>query len=368
MPVTLGFMPSENPTSLQRATQAGRRDFAAWHLGLRVVQVRYVALLTAALYFAYALLEWRQGAFDVLSGHQALRGLGVCVLLIIIALTSFRPALHGLMRALLLIAPVGAIAGNLYLSIADKNFASYSPEIYLAIMWTFAVSGLTLRPATVSALISISMVLVFTALYSNTQAMPYLHLLWLTSAFTFGLLSAFLLQRSYRELFVQHRELERLATVDALTGLWNQRHIRERLAREIDRTERSGSPLSVIMFDIDHFKRINDEHGHMAGDALLAELGELLRERVRATDIVGRTGGEEFLIVLPETDIEKAQGVAEKLRRAIGEHPFELGGRRSATFGLARYRPGETLDQLMQRADQAMYRGKRAGRDRVVVA
>ncbi len=366
--MTLAFMPPEAPALLQRTPVATGRDFDTWHPELRLAQVRYVALLTAALYFIYAALEWRQSGFDALSEQQVLRGLAVCLLLIVVALMSFRPSLHGLMRMLLLIAPAAAIAGNLYLSITDKNFASYSPEIYLAIMWTFAVSGLTLRPATVSALISAAMVLVFTALYSNTQAMPYLHLLWLTSAFAFGLLAAYLLERSYRKLFAQQRELERLATVDDLTGLWNQRHIRERLAREVDRTERSGSPLSVIMFDIDHFKRINDEHGHVAGDALLTELGELLHDRVRSTDIVGRTGGEEFLVVLPDTDLAQAEGVAEKLRCAIREHCFELGGQQTATFGLARYRPGETLVELIQRTDQAMYSGKRAGRDQVVIA
>lgn len=350
-----------------QGSRAGR-DFDAWHRQVRIVQVRYVAFLTAALYLVYAGLEHRFAADEALETLQVLRSLGVCLLLVVIGLMSFRPALYRTMRVLLALAPVAAVAGNLYLNASGQSFASYAPEIYLVIVWTFSVSGLTLRHAMPSALASTGLILGYTAQFQPAEAMPYLHLLWVGSALAFGLLSAYLLERSYREMFAQQNELERLATIDDLTGLWNQRHIRERLAREMDRTTRTGSPLSLIVLDIDHFKQINDRHGHIAGDAMLAKFGGLLRDHVRSIDIVGRAGGEEFLVVLPETELEPARGVAEKLCEAVRQNRFGLDSHQTASFGVTRHRPGESLNELIQRADQVMYRAKQAGRDRVAVA
>ncbi|AKS43193.1 GGDEF domain-containing protein [Wenzhouxiangella marina] len=343
-------------------------DFGAWQRELRVPQIRHVAFLTAGLYLLYALLEWRLAEAGTLSQWQMLRGLSIAAILISIGLLSFQPRYHAPMRALLLIAPVLAISGNLLLSLGDQDFVSYAPELYLALIWTFSVSGLTLGPATVSALISTSLILAFTALYGNDQTLPDLHLLWVGSAFAFGLLGAAQLERSSREMFLAQAQLQRQATFDDLTGLWNRRQLRDELAREIARSERNAAPLALIMLDIDHFKRVNDEHGHAAGDVLLRELAELLQHQVRGVDAVGRFGGEEFLIVLPDTRVDAARTVAEKLRATIESNAFSVGGTCTASFGVAEYRPSESLDAFIQRADAALYGAKRAGRNRVWVS
>jgi diguanylate cyclase (GGDEF)-like protein len=165
----------------------------------------------------------------------------------------------------------------------------------------------------------------------------------------------------------------RLATVDPLTGVANRQAILGHVDEELARAARYKRPLSVILLDLDHFKRLNDNHGHAAGDIVLRHIGTLLKENVRTTDMAGRYGGEEFLIVLPETDADAAASVAEKLRRIVGNSPVRLPDERTAvtitlSAGVAGG-PGEVLrpDVLVRDADAALYSAKAFGRDQVYV-
>ncbi len=156
---------------------------------------------------------------------------------------------------------------------------------------------------------------------------------------------------------------------DSLTGCFTRRHALGLLDTELRRAERSGLPLSVVMFDIDHFKQLNDRYGHFAGDAVLAAVGRQLRELLRASDIRCRYGGEEFLVVLPDTGQAGALRVAESLRQALAETPVVWEGRRlavTASFGVATARRGERDPRaLLARADQVLYEAKQAGRNTV---
>lgn len=168
-----------------------------------------------------------------------------------------------------------------------------------------------------------------------------------------------------RALQAANRKLERLATTDQLTGLWNRRQLDERLLGEIERADRYGQDLALVLFDIDHFKRINDRFGHAAGDRVLAELGRRVRGHLRDSDGLGRWGGEEFLVLLPESDSEQACRLAEKLRRLVEALPFEGVGRVTARFGVAQRQPLEPPDAWFRRVDAALYRAKERGRNRV---
>ena len=165
--------------------------------------------------------------------------------------------------------------------------------------------------------------------------------------------------------------LEAMATTDPLTHLSNRRALLDRLAIELDRARRYGTVVSLLMLDVDHFKRINDTHGHLVGDDVLREMGGVLQHAVRAVDVVARFGGEEFVVVLPETGPEGAVAFAERLREKIESHVFRHGEsvtpRLTASIGVASY-PGlrvETTDDLIARADEALYRAKTDGRNRV---
>lgn len=175
-----------------------------------------------------------------------------------------------------------------------------------------------------------------------------------------------------KELSAALSVMQKLATYDDLTGLFNRRALLARLQEEVERARRIVHPLSVIMIDLDHFKQINDGHGHLAGDVVLHGVGKFLRNRLRVTDSAGRYGGEEICLVLPGTSLDDAAAVAEKLRQALMATEFVTASGSlavTASFGIAAGQPGPELDPeaLLAAADIALYRAKENGRNRVEV-
>jgi diguanylate cyclase (GGDEF)-like protein len=165
------------------------------------------------------------------------------------------------------------------------------------------------------------------------------------------------------------RRLKTLASTDELTGLTNRRRMLEHIREELTRMKRSGRSGALIMADIDHFKQVNDKHGHACGDAVLIGVADTLRERLRSQDFIARWGGEEFLFLLPETDESGALIAAEKIRNAIEESTMEWEGKQlnvTMTFGVAPLDPAVGIDESISRADDALYTGKQAGRNRVM--
>ncbi|MBX3128266.1 MAG: GGDEF domain-containing protein [Polyangiaceae bacterium] len=166
-----------------------------------------------------------------------------------------------------------------------------------------------------------------------------------------------------------HEEIYRMTIVDGLTQIHNKRYLFESLEGEVSRARRHERPLSVIMFDIDFFKPINDQYGHLAGDYVLRELAKVVQGRIRRDETFARYGGEEFVVVLPETPLEGAIALAETLRARIAEHAFVFQGERMAvtiSMGCALLSPDDkSATDLIQRADERLYDAKRGGRNRV---
>ena len=160
-------------------------------------------------------------------------------------------------------------------------------------------------------------------------------------------------------------ELRALSVTDSLTGIHNRRYFQERLTTEMARVERGGGELSVIMLDVDHFKRINDQHGHAVGDRVLQAVCERIGHRLRRTDVFCRLGGEEFMVLCPDISGEHAHVLALQLWQALRSAPIDGVGIVTASFGIASWRPGEGADALLLRADSGVYAAKQAGRDRV---
>jgi len=167
------------------------------------------------------------------------------------------------------------------------------------------------------------------------------------------------------------QEVERLSITDPLTGLHNRRHFNATANEELRRATRYQRPLSAVMIDVDHFKRVNDTHGHPAGDKVLVAAATTCVSGTRSVDVKARLGGEEFCLLLPETDAEGAMVVAERLRSAIAAQRFDAAGGGSfavtASFGVTQRTGIEDVDSLLRRADDALYEAKSTGRDRAVL-
>jgi polar amino acid transport system substrate-binding protein len=178
-----------------------------------------------------------------------------------------------------------------------------------------------------------------------------------------------LVVRQYKiKLQALNKELEQLSNTDPLTGIANRRSLNHAFEKEINRADRYRSTFSAVMLDVDHFKEINDNFGHHAGDHVLKAIADLVGTTIRTNDLVGRWGGEEFVILCPETDQYGALQLAETVRQKIQSHDFGIPLRITASLGIAEYREGLSLDELIKTVDTALYDAKKAGRNQVKAA
>lgn len=179
------------------------------------------------------------------------------------------------------------------------------------------------------------------------------------------------LQRALDELEAKQAQLEELARTDPLTELPNRREFFEAMERELVRIRRTGAPASIVLFDLDEFKQVNDTHGHAAGDAVLVAVGAVFASFARASDAVGRLGGEEFALLLHHTDLDAAEQAAERIRGEVASLALAYEGneiRVTTSCGVAMLRPDDAdVSEALKRADRALYRAKSTGRDRVEV-
>jgi diguanylate cyclase (GGDEF)-like protein len=169
-----------------------------------------------------------------------------------------------------------------------------------------------------------------------------------------------------RKLSALNKELNRLSITDKLTGLFNRVKIDDMLDGEIHRAKRFGQTFGLILLDIDHYKMVNDTHGHQVGDQVLIDIAQILRTNIRQTDVVGRWGGEEFIIVCPQSDESGTFNLAENLRTKLASHHFQVVGHKTASFGVSTYRTDDTSKDIVGRADAALYHAKQLGRNQVV--
>ncbi|MBT8129328.1 MAG: GGDEF domain-containing protein [Gammaproteobacteria bacterium] len=177
-----------------------------------------------------------------------------------------------------------------------------------------------------------------------------------------GLLFGYLLAR----IKLLQEQMSLMAFTDPLTSIYNRLHFSNFLESEIDRVKRYGGTFSIIFFDLDHFKKVNDEYGHLAGDTVLKEVAELVGEANRSADIFARYGGEEFIILTPSTDMAGAIAHAERLRTDIENNRFNDIGHLTCSFGVAEFIPEkDDMPSIFKRADSALYNAKRLGRNRV---
>ena len=264
-----------------------------------------------------------------------------------------------------LYAPVGSELTQTYI---------WTPPIYVTAFLIYETRGALVRSGLVYAVtLGVGFVAVFVSQPGAELAFvggsERLLEFYLANGITVTLLFTFAtLRQRVSELQASLAKMERLAHQDALTGLPNRRQLETDLKSEFAKTDRAGrhaAPLSVVIFDADNFKRVNDSYGHDVGDYALRMIAALLSEELREGDRFGRWGGEEFLVVAPQTDLKSALNLAERLRYALAAHTFHTLGTLTASFGVASFRPGDTPETLIKRADDALYESKSGGKNRV---
>jgi polar amino acid transport system substrate-binding protein len=175
-----------------------------------------------------------------------------------------------------------------------------------------------------------------------------------------------LLQEAQKEIENKNKLLEQTATTDKLTGLYNRVKIDETLYSEFLRSQRSNEPFSLAIVDIDYFKQVNDTYGHLEGDNILKSFATLLSSHIRKTDTIGRWGGEEFLIICPQTELQGSLKMLENLRQEVEQYPFDVVGHKTASFGVTTFLKEDTIESLIKRADDALYQAKNTGRNKIV--
>jgi diguanylate cyclase (GGDEF)-like protein len=258
--------------------------------------------------------------------------------------------LTGLIFCIDLKFPLGISFGSLY--IVAVLFAFWSPRprfvlVVAAVSSLLVIAALACKPSVEE---------MWRVVFNRGLA---LFIIWVTALLCLKIKTA-------------EQELIRVASHDFLTGLLNRREIFNRLHTEICRVDRIDKPFSVIMLDIDHFKRVNDTYGHHAGDQLLRETAQILKGHLREYDYICRYGGEEFLVVAPETTLPVARELAERLRRVMMEARFRLPALPvmaiTISAGVAQQMKGEAIGTLISRADDALYQAKQSGRNRVKVS
>jgi diguanylate cyclase (GGDEF)-like protein len=221
---------------------------------------------------------------------------------------------------------------------------------------------------TIRALISIRVPLRSVMQAADEMAHTLTFVTFVVLSGIYGVL-AFLIRRvdaQQRRILQQNADLERLSMTDMLTGALNRYGLQKRSDEIMNRASRFGHPVALLMLDLDHFKQINDHHGHPVGDQVLKHFAETIQANLRGSDIFGRWGGEEFLVIAPHLNLNDAEKMAEKLRHAIETAEFVSAICLTASIGVSEYSAGEPVSEWIQRADRALYAAKAAGRNRVV--
>lgn len=339
--------------------------FNQWYGNSKIIQIRAITILTAFLYILYSQIDNVIAPAPVKPIMTILHLYALPLTLFLIAGLTFFNGLYRLMILLLSVAPIGAAIGSVFIIMKLDDFTIYLPELYLIVIWVFAISGLRLMYATVSASVILFIVAVSGNYFSFHNDFLLMHFLWLSSAFSFGLLSAFIIEKSNKLNFLNEMNLEYLATTDRLTGLNNRLKIENNVDEEVDRAKRYNRGLSIILLDIDDFKSVNDEYGHHIGDVVLREFATVIQDGIRKVDAVGRWGGEEFLIILPETNIKEAENVAEQIRSKVENYTFTVVRHKTSSFGVSEYVQGDNSRSIINRADKALYKSKGLGKNQI---
>ncbi|QHI97754.1 diguanylate cyclase [Xylophilus rhododendri] len=265
-------------------------------------------------------------------------------------------------------ATIGTVAFNSYLGAlgTDQPLMYFVPAAVLVVLAT-SFFWITMAQWIGGSLVCYAFFLPFVFNHTAGRTDTLFALLFATMAVVTGFVSHSRIQDNTRRAFDQERRLAELSVTDTLTGARSRAEFLQQAENAANVARSTGAPLTLLYLDIDHFKRLNDGHGHAAGDAVLRGMSDVLQQALRGSDLFGRLGGEEFCVLLPDQDETQAHALANRLRHLLASVP-RPDGRLTVSAGVAALREGEAITQTLNRADLAMLQAKQAGRDTVRIA
>ncbi len=347
------------------------RDFLGTRANFIQDRIRVLALV-----FAAVVLLWTTLDYFIIQNKETVIRLAVLRILcavLYLGLAYYGNKPHNLPRARLKLASLVILPCLFY--IASRFLLEDAGALGALMLYTFfpfvVVVQLAIFPLPLLEGLALAAPAFVTLVVVEAHFASLLSLSFLGDLTLLVLLACLALWASMSELQMLLR-LYRQATRDPLTGLFNRGAFMERMQLEVERAQQNRHELCVLLFDLDKFKRINDDYGHLTGDAVLKTFAQILEQVLRHSDLTGRYGGEEFLAVLPRTDTAGAEQLAERIRTTCAETPVATrdGGQLHFTTsaGIARLRQDETAEELLLRVDESLYQAKEAGRDRVILA
>lgn len=366
--------------------------FTQYYLSKYIWQIRSALITGILLYGVFGALDSfifpDSRVYMWLIRYLVVIPMGIFVLAMTFRIKEER-IIHMIHSALIVVAGLG-ITAMVYLAIKNNKAFMYYGGLLLVVFYAYSLSGLRFYYAAFSSIsITILYPIIDLAIIQTPKEQLIMNMFFLVSANLLGLPISYMLERQRRKDFLLTallaverskteeliEKLKAISYLDGLTGIPNRRHFEEKVNKEWVRSLRSGKPLSLLMADIDFFKRYNDSEGHLKGDECLKEVAKIIESVLRQhIDMVARYGGEEFVIVLPETSLDQAVSVAERVRRAVEDlkipHPnSEVSDYITVSIGVTSIIPrrGLEISEIIKRADTALYRAKREGRNRVVV-
>jgi len=341
--------------------------YQQWKRHVVFMHIAVVSFITAILYLVYTTVSIYVFPKDAIDTMIVLHLGLIAMPLFLISLFAYHQRYYKGVITAMMIAPVAAALVYHYLLYRVGWNSIYLPEIYLIIIWTFAICGLSLLQGLISASVILTFSLIIGLFFSELPSEgKILHTFWLSVSYILGFIGAFLLERHHKINFFQHQILEKMATTDTLTGLYNRTQFREFLQTEIEKAEESSYMFGLMMIDIDFFKEVNDLHGHQKGDEILKGITDLLSRNIRQSDTIIRWGGEEFMVICRTTYKDRLIRFANKLRNIVATHLFRDVGIRTISIGATCFSIGDTIDTLLGRVDEALHCAKHEGRNRVI--
>ena len=340
------------------------RLFIEWRQEQVHKQITYISAITAILYIFLSFINRWSAPQEIASYMANIQLFLIPPFILLVTYLAYAKKKYLYIELALFFAPLYAAAFHLHILSRFENFNIYQVELYLMIFWIFTISGLRLAHATISAFIvfligSLSALL----FYPSEPTSLIMHITWMLVSLIFGFSGGYLLEESQKSTFLKQIELEELVQIDKLTGLYNRQKLEESIEIELENSRRYKHNFGIIIFDIDHFKSVNDTYGHQVGDSILVEISKVAKEQIRLCDTLFRWGGEEFILICLEVNRSEIELIAQKLKNAVQSRKYPQVTEVTISLGMTINQQNDEIMSIIKRADDALYLAKNSGRN-----